>query len=130
MIKNTPPHNDPVNDEMLSKGKSVIKDFNDSEEVYIEPKRMESKLISIRLPMLMIKNLRIIAQKRGNIGYQQIIKSYIAEGLGRDNQEIRHNSQEAVFSVTYTIPSVSYSLNEAFPHQLWRSGDFSTTVIR
>jgi len=58
----------------------------------VEPKPLKSKLISIRLPMVMIRNLRIIARARGDIGYQQIIKTYIAEGLERDHQKQAHAS--------------------------------------
>ena len=80
-----------VDDEILSKGKSVVKDFDGSREVYVEPKQLKSKLISIRLPKEMISALRKIAEARGDIGYQQVIKTYIAEGLIRDNQTIQCN---------------------------------------
>lgn len=91
MKKNKGPRIDTVTQEILNKGKDIVKDFDDSEGVYVEPKPLESKLISIRLPMVMISNLRIVARLRGDIGYQQIIKTYIAEGLERDNQRIQHN---------------------------------------
>ena len=88
-------HVDSVTREILKKGKDVVKDFDDSREIYVEPKQLKSKLISIRLPMIMISNLRIIARQRGDIGYQQIIKTYIAEGLFRDNQKIQYDIQQA-----------------------------------
>lgn len=41
----------------------------------------DSKLISIRMPAKMIKQLRGVAGQKGDMGYQQLIKSYIAQGL-------------------------------------------------
>jgi predicted DNA binding CopG/RHH family protein len=78
-----------IDSEILSKGKKVIDDFDESQEVYVEPKQLKNKLISIRLPIEMIGNLRKIAETKGEIGYQQVIKTYIAEGLIRDNQTIQ-----------------------------------------
>lgn len=88
-------HIDSVTHEILKRGKDVLKDFDDSQEILVEPKQLKSKLISIRLPTIMIGNLRIIAREKGDIGYQQIIKTYIAEGLFRDNQKIQYNRQQA-----------------------------------
>lgn len=102
-------HANLVNREILDKGKDAIKDFDDSQEIYVEPKQLKSKLISIRLPKIMIDNLRIIAKQRGDIGYQQIIKTYIAEGLFRDNQEIQYNAQQ--FQIAESNNSSSFSMN-------------------
>lgn len=106
-------HNEAVNREILSKGKDVLKDFDDSQEISVQPQQLKSKLISIRLPMVMITNLRIIARERGDIGYQQIIKTYIAEGLVRDNQKIECKiPQPQIFwgsdtsSSSYEAPSI------------------------
>ena len=107
---------DPIDEEILRKGENVIKDFDDSQEVYVEPKRQESKLISIRLPVIMIKNLRIVAQAKGDIGYQQILKTYIAEGLVRDNQEILDNRHKFNASREVSLFESS-SLNAEFPHE-------------
>lgn len=117
-----PHENDPIDQEILQKGKDVIKDFDDTQEVFVDSKRQESKLISIRLPVSMIKNLRIVAQVKGDIGYQQILKTYIAEGLMRDSLEI---FDKAKFNVSLPIfLSESSSLNEKFPHESWVSGEF------
>ena len=108
--------NDPVDNEILNKGKDITKDFDDSQEVYVEPKQMTHKLISIRLPVTMIKDLRVIAEKRGDIGYQQVIKTYIAQGLLRDTQK----SHNQVYGGTYygsDIVSLSSSVNGAFSNQ-------------
>src|ERR1700733_12451353 len=85
--------NNPVDNEILSKGKDIVKDFDDSKEVYVEPKSLTNKLISIRLPLNMIKDLRTVAQRRGDIGYQQVIKTYVAEGLLRDIRGYNNNIQ-------------------------------------
>lgn len=72
---------------MLNKNMRLLKDFNNSEEILVTPKKLKSKIISIRLPIAMLNNLKIIASKKGDIGYQQIIKIYIAEGLIKDNSK-------------------------------------------
>ena len=93
MRKNKNSHMDDVTNEILSKGKDVINDFNESESIAVEPKRLENKLISIRLPMAMIIDLRIVARRKGDIGYQQIIKTYISEGLERDNRKAQYEAR-------------------------------------
>jgi predicted DNA binding CopG/RHH family protein len=112
MAKEKPSHIDSVTREILKRGKDVIKDFDDSQEVYVVPKKLESKLISIRLPMAVIANLRKIATARGDIGYQQIIKTYIAEGLIRDNQTIQCNIPQHQIFLGTNIYSVSSSYCE------------------
>lgn len=109
MMKEKHSHTDSVTREILNKGKDVIKDFDDSQGIYVEPKQLKSKLISIRLPMVMISNLRIIARQRGDIGYQQIIKTYIAEGLFRDNQNIQYSLQQS--QIVESNDSSSLSMN-------------------
>lgn len=73
-----------VDRELVEKGKEALKEFDEAEAVHVSAKRRDSKLISIRLPMDMLKQLREVAQKRGDIGYQQLIKSYLADGLERE----------------------------------------------
>ena len=67
--------------ELEAKGKDAIRDFDDSQALFVPAKKRVSKLISIRLPMGMIKELRDVASKKGDIGYQQLIKIFIADGL-------------------------------------------------
>ncbi len=118
--------NDPVDNEILSKGKNIINDFDDSKEVRVEPKQMTHKLISIRLPLTMIKDLRIIAEKRGDIGYQQIIKTYIAEGLLHDDRKSNDKTQVNVYNV---ISLSSSSLSEGFPNKWGESGNGQTHSV-
>ena len=73
-----------VDRELIDKGKEALKEFDESEAIHVPAKRRDSKLISIRLPMDMLKQLRDVAQKRGDIGYQQLMKSYLADGLERE----------------------------------------------
>ena len=115
--------NDPVDNEILNKGKDITKDFDDSQEVYVEPKQMTHKLISIRLPVTMIKDLRVIAEKRGDIGYQQIIKTYVAEGLSRDTQRSNDKIQTAIYYGSNIVSLSSSSLSEGFPNQWGESGN-------
>ncbi len=44
----------------------------------------QNKLISIRIPENMIESLRKVANEKGDLGYQQLIKSYISKGLGTE----------------------------------------------
>jgi predicted DNA binding CopG/RHH family protein len=74
-----------VDRELIDKGKQALKEFDKSQAIHIPAKRRDSKLISIRLPVDMLQQLRDMAQQRGDIGYQQLIKSYLADGLARDN---------------------------------------------
>jgi hypothetical protein len=106
----------PIDNEMLNKGKDIINDFDDSKEIYVEPKQMTHKLISIRLPLTMIKDLRIIAEKRGDIGYQQVIKTYIAEGLLRDTQRSNNRIQGGTYYGSSAV-SRSSSVNGTFSNQ-------------
>ncbi len=126
MMKKKYSHTDSVNREILSKGKDVIKDFDDSQEISVEPKQLKSKLISIRLPMVMINNLRIIARERGDIGYQQIIKTYIAEGLIRDNQAIKYNIPQSQIVLESNIFESSSSLEIKFPSNEALTGELLT----
>lgn len=110
-----------IDKEIISKGKDIYNDFDDSKEVFVKPKKMENKLISIRLPMQMIKDLRTIARIKGDIGYQQIIKTYISDGLTLDKKRIRSDVRE---QTVYMNASSSSSINEEFPHESFVSGTY------
>jgi len=73
-----------VDRELIDKGKEALREFDESEAIHVPAKRRDSKPISIRLPMDMLKQLRDVAEKRGDIGYQQLIKTYLAESLERE----------------------------------------------
>ena len=45
---------------------------------------MATKLVSIRIPEDVLSNVKTLASQRGDIGYQQLIKAYVAEGVNRD----------------------------------------------
>ncbi len=49
--------------------------------VKVESPGADNKLISIRIPENVIEKLRRVAGQKGDAGYQQLIKSYIAKGL-------------------------------------------------
>lgn len=65
----------------------LLADFDQSQALHVPAKKRESKLISIRLPMSMMKELRDLAIKKGDVGYQQLIKIFISEGLSRSPLE-------------------------------------------
>jgi len=84
MIRKRTPLEREVDQELISKGKEALKDFDESNSFRVVPSKQESKLISIRLPMEMIRQLREVASQRGDIGYQQLIRLYLAEALLRE----------------------------------------------
>ncbi|OGW86954.1 MAG: hypothetical protein A3C35_00220 [Omnitrophica bacterium RIFCSPHIGHO2_02_FULL_46_11] len=74
-----------VDAELEAKTKDeLLADFDESQALHVPAKKSESKLISIRLPMSMIEQLRNVAIKKGDVGYQQMIKIFIADGLTRE----------------------------------------------
>lgn len=79
--KDTIIHND-IDKEFINKGKKALEDFDEKQELLVHPKKRESKLISLRLATGMLYRLRCEAQRR-EMGYQQLIKDYISEGLSR-----------------------------------------------
>jgi len=70
-----------VDQELISKGKDALKDFDESQALHVPGRKRESKLISIRLPMDMIRRLRAVAMQKGNLGYQQLIRLFLSEAL-------------------------------------------------
>ena len=78
----------------------VLADFRESEALHVPAKKSENVLISIRLPKNMIKGLRDIAIERGDIGYQQLIKIFIADGLSRSGMNITSHILEASTAAT------------------------------
>lgn len=60
-------------------------DFSKSIEVKPEKKPVRGISTSIRLPHSMVRKLREIAQKKGGIGYQTLLKIWIAERLEKES---------------------------------------------
>jgi len=63
------------------------KEWNDtkSESVVPEPRMKSGVSTSIRLPKDMVAKLRRIAKKKGDIGYQTLLKIWIAERLEKES---------------------------------------------
>lgn len=61
-------------------------EWDESKSVTVEPgKRGSGELsTSIRLPKNMVLKLRRVAQRKGGIGYQTLIKIWIAERLEKE----------------------------------------------
>ena len=79
---------------MKKKPKTTKQEYNaqewdDSESVVVIPEpRIKSGIpTSIRLPLQMIEQLRKIAEKKGDIGYQTLIKIWIAERLEEEENK-------------------------------------------
>ncbi len=68
-----------------------------------------SKLISIRIPENMIDDLRQVANEKGGGGYQQLIKSYIADGLQDEPQALAALCETKKTSAPKTAGPVSKS---------------------
>ncbi len=62
-------------------------DWDESQSVVVIPeKRTISEVsTSIRLPKSMVSKLRKVAQRKGDIGYQTLIKIWIAERLEKES---------------------------------------------
>ena len=61
------------------------KDSDESQSVEAEPEKKTSGVsTSIRLPKQMVAKLRKIARRKGDIGYQTLLKIWIAERLDRE----------------------------------------------
>lgn len=73
---------------MKKKSKSYKYDpseWDDSKSVTVTPeKKMSGVSTSIRLPKEMVSKLRRIAKKKGDIGYQTLLKIWIAERLEKE----------------------------------------------
>ena len=78
----------------------LLAEFDESQALHVPAKKTENKLISIRLPSVMIQGLRNIAIERGDIGYQQLIKIFIADGLSRSGMNLTSHILEASTAAT------------------------------
>lgn len=63
------------------------KEWNESKSAHVAPEpRMKSGIsTSIRLPKEMVAKLRRIAKRKGDIGYQTLLKIWIAERLEKES---------------------------------------------
>jgi predicted DNA binding CopG/RHH family protein len=66
---------------------------SDFERVYFPNLRPTTKTISIRLPEIMLLELKTRANYI-DIPYQALIKKYIADGLARDNAVLRERPKQ------------------------------------
>jgi hypothetical protein len=61
------------------------KEWDDDGSVEVTPEKKSSGIsTSIRLPMEMVAKLRKVARKKGDIGYQTLLKIWIAERLEKE----------------------------------------------
>ena len=60
-------------------------DWDESRAVEVTPEKKSTGVsTSIRLPMEMVAKLRKVARKKGDIGYQTLLKIWIAERLEKE----------------------------------------------
>ncbi len=119
MIKKKTPLERDVDQELISKGKDVLKDFDESKALRVPGKKRESKLISIRLPRDMIQRLRAVAMQKGNLGYQQLIRMLLDEALSKFRVEFHMRAellpQQALFVEDVSSASSSLGKELGFP---------------
>ena len=63
-------------------------EWDETQSVEVVPEKKMSKTAvstSIRLPIAMVNRLRKIAKKKGEIGYQTLLKIWIAERLEKES---------------------------------------------
>ena len=70
-----------------NKEKYVPSEWDESKSVHVTPEpRMKSGVsTSIRLPKEMVSKLRRVAKRKGDIGYQTLLKIWIAERLEKES---------------------------------------------
>ncbi|MCE3010121.1 MAG: BrnA antitoxin family protein [Proteobacteria bacterium] len=62
------------------------RDWDESKSVQVQPKKSSKGIsTSIRLPREMVLKLKKIARKKGDIGYQTLLKIWIAERLEKES---------------------------------------------
>ncbi len=49
--------------------------------------------ITLRIPVDVVESMKAIAPKRGMAGYQTLLKSYLSEGLRRDEAQFAFSAQ-------------------------------------
>ena len=54
--------------------------------------------ITLRIPVDVVESLKEIAQPRGFSGYQTLLKSYISEGLRRDEGQLNQASMDRLIA--------------------------------
>ncbi len=118
-----------VDEELIKKGKDAIKDFDESQLLHVRGHKLENKMIAIRLPSRMIEQLRNVAIQKGNIGYQQVIKTYVAEGLLQDRYAMTMAQEGPKLSGQINNSSGSSSLSQEFPPVHWISGSIEPMML-
>ena len=69
-------------------------DWDDSRSVTVTPEKKSTGVsTSIRLPMEMVAKLRKVARKKGDIGYQTLLKIWIAERLEKETAQFNPPNQ-------------------------------------
>lgn len=111
-----------VDRELIAKGQDALRDFDESQALRVPAKKRESKLISIRLPMDLLKRLRESAFRKGDIGYQQLIKTYLAESVEREEM-IDRWAQQMKTVEAMALPIFIWHSGEGAPN--WRSARYS-----
>lgn len=55
--------------------------------------------ITLRIPVDVVESMKTIAPKRGFTGYQALLKSYLSEGLRRDEAQFAFSAQARLLEV-------------------------------
>lgn len=100
------------------------KDIDWSKGMVVNPKPTPTKLISLRVATDTLNYLRIMASNR-QMGYQQLIKSYIDLGLKNDVTVLMGAPIYKGFLATCEIGSSSQNLTRQNGSIIWMTNDTS-----
>ena len=69
--------------------------------------------ITMRIPSDVVESLKSVAPMRGFTGYQTLLKSYISEGLRRDEAELDEHSVQKLAAILKRRGVAERLVNEA-----------------
>ena len=69
--------------------------------------------ITLRIPVDVVESMKTIAPKRGFAGYQTLLKSYLSEGLRRDEAQFAFSTQARLLEVLKKHGVSQATLDEA-----------------
>ncbi len=65
--------------------------------------------ITLRIPVDVVESLKTIAPRKGLSGYQTLLKSYISEGLRRDEATYASSAAEKIERLTRALEKLGVS---------------------
>ena len=69
--------------------------------------------ITLRIPVDVVESMKDIAPKKGYSGYQVLLKSYISEGLRRDEAQFAEDTTDRPLSIQAVSTNTTLSMHKA-----------------